>query len=163
VTSSLREFEHAELKIRNEERRQSSDNYAEYDNAIKNMSINLKSYDQSRQSNMTESVEGSKAGRFVISAQLIKEEQKPQISKAFLEDISLTKIERTYRRDFVTIKEVLQANYMSIVSIFMFYAGQSNMYPVMSIDDFMLFCRDTGLLGQPCSPFNEAQIMKCIT
>mmetsp|Transcript_14582 Transcript_14582/g.19741 ORF Transcript_14582/g.19741 Transcript_14582/m.19741 type:complete len:90 (-) Transcript_14582:1817-2086(-) len=56
-------------------------------------------------------------------ASLFKEETKTHMSKCFNEDVFFSKIERSFRRDFMQIKEVLQSNYQVLVAIFDFYAG----------------------------------------
>lgn len=93
----------------------------------------------------------------------IKEETKTHINKAFNEDIFFSKIERSFRRDFSSIKEVLQVSYSSLVAIFIYYAGQSHSYPAMAQEDFMEFCRETALVGGQQGLLSEVAIMKCFT
>ena len=78
----------------------------------------------------------------------IKEETKTHINKSFNEDIFFSKVETSFRRDFIQIKEVLQQHYTALVAVFIFYAGQSHAYPALSVEDFQTFCRETGLLGK---------------
>lgn len=91
-----------------------------------------------------------------------REESKVQIAKCFADDISFSKIEKSFRRDYRQINTVLSTHYLHLVAIFTFYAGMSKTYPAIAYDDFMMFCRETGIVSAQSS-VTETAIIKCFT
>jgi len=65
-----------------------------------------------------------------------KEDTAEHLLRCFTEDLASTKIQQAFRRDYLQIKEVLQAEYAKIVAVFLFYSGQSHAYPSMAVEDF---------------------------
>ena len=69
------------------------------------------------------------------------------------------KIQRSFRRDFKDIKEVLQGAYQRLNATFLFYAGMSHAYPALTYDDFQFFAQEAGILQSDY--INDAAMLKC--
>lgn len=76
-----------------------------------------------------------------------KEDTKQHLFKCLNEDLQFSKIQKSYSRDFKAIKEVLQLHYQDLNAVFIYYSGQSHAYPAISIEDFISFCEECGIIG----------------
>ena len=86
-----------------------------------------------------------------------KEDTKAHLQKCLNEDLSLSKIQKSYRREFNEIKEILQKCFFKLNAIFLFYCGQSPSYPTLDISDFFNFASECGLLSENLLSQNDIQ------
>ena len=73
------------------------------------------------------------------------------LRKCFEEDFNFGKIPRTVKKDaeyyneITRIKEFLFEHYVRINNVFLYYSGCSS-YPLLSMNDFTVFAKTTGIL-----------------